>query len=211
MGFIQYLKTHPISESDHSEMLPTGRLRSSEGINEAHKVQKAAVGIHSYITDNGELAILLIKRSEYEGKHSGQIAFPGGKNDIHDTDLEYTARRECYEELGIPMDQGELVRTLTPVYIPVSNFQMFPFVFFHSIRPVLHKNEREVNEIMELSIEELAYGLPISHKTVALEKNSLYSRNVPGFEFNGHWIWGATALVLNQIKIAYASWNQKSR
>src|SRR3989339_1430524 len=48
--------------------------------------------------------LLLIRRNTYDGVHSGQIAFPGGKRDSEDPDLIATACREAFEELGITRD-----------------------------------------------------------------------------------------------------------
>jgi 8-oxo-dGTP pyrophosphatase MutT (NUDIX family) len=151
----------------------------------------------------------LIQRSEYQGKHSGQIAFPGGKMEIDDPDLVHTARRECFEEVGISMHEGELIRSLSPVYIPVSNFKMTPYFFYHEKCPTLQLNEREVQQIIPLSLESLAHQLPIEHRTLEIEVNSLFTREVPGFSHGPHWIWGATALVLQQLRIAYSDYSKQ--
>ena len=60
--------------------------------------KKAAVGIHLYLHQE-EWHFLLIERSSYDGKHSAQMAFPGGKPESTDLHLEHTARRESEEEL----------------------------------------------------------------------------------------------------------------
>lgn len=211
MDFISHLKTIEIKESDHLPLLPLGRSLSSEAMKTMDTPLESAVGIHCYINRNKQYEILLIQRSEYEGKHSGQIAFPGGKMEPMDKDLCFTARRECQEELGINPDNGELIRSLCPVYIPVSNFKMTPFFFFHENPPNLQLNEREVQQVIPLTLDTLAFDISIEHRELAVETTSLFTRNVPGFIHGPHWIWGATALVLNQLKIAYLAWHQKSR
>lgn len=211
MDFISHLKTIEIKESDHLPLLPLGRSLSSEALKTMDTPRESAVGIHCYINRKKQYEILLIQRSEYEGKHSGQIAFPGGKMEPMDKDLCFTARRECHEELGINPDNGELIRSLSPVYIPVSNFKMTPFFFFHENPPSLQLNEREVQQVIPLTLDTLAFDIPIEHRELTVETTSLFTRNVPGFIHGPHWIWGATALVLNQLKIAYLVWNQKSR
>lgn len=198
--YLDRLARRPLSEEDHRPLLPSGRTLSSQAKQGSAQIRQASVGVHCFPNDEKNLAILLIQRSEYDGKHSGQIAFPGGKMDPNDPDLEFTARRECYEELGIPMETGQLIRPLTPVYIPVSHFEMTPFLFFHASKPELTLNPREVVASFELPLVDLIHKVPIIHRELPLENNSLFQRKVPGFQFGSYWIWGATALVLNQLK-----------
>lgn len=211
MDFISYFKSIEINESDHLPMLPHGRQLTSEILKNINNYRESAVGIHCYMNQNSQYEIILIKRSEYQGKHSGQIAFPGGKMEATDADLCYTAKRECFEEIGISNDKGELIRSLSPVFIPVSNFKMTPFLFFHENPPLLEINEREVQLIIPLTLENLTFNLPIDYRKFSNVENSLFTYNVPGFSHGPHWIWGATALVLNQIKNNYLKWYKKSR
>jgi 8-oxo-dGTP pyrophosphatase MutT (NUDIX family) len=211
MDFISYFRTIEINESDHLPMLPLGRMLSSEALKTMDSPRESAVGVHCYKNQQAHYEILLIQRSEYQGKHSGQIAFPGGKMEPNDPDLRHTARRECHEEIGIAPEAGDFIRSLSPVYIPVSNFKMTPFFFYHEHPPALQLNEREVQQIIPLTLENLTFNLSIEHRELSAEVNSLFTRRVPGFSHGPHWIWGATALVLNQLKSAYLEWNQKSR
>jgi 8-oxo-dGTP pyrophosphatase MutT (NUDIX family) len=211
MDFISYFQTIEINESDHLPMLPLGRMLSSEALKTMDSPRESAVGVHCYKNQEAHYEILLIQRSEYQGKHSGQIAFPGGKMEPNDPDLRHTARRECHEEIGIIPEAGDFIRSLSPVYIPVSNFKMTPFFFYHEHPPALQLNEREVQQIIPLTLENLTFNLPIEHRELSEDLNSLFTRRVPGFSHGPHWIWGATALVLNQLKTAYLEWNQKSR
>jgi 8-oxo-dGTP pyrophosphatase MutT (NUDIX family) len=198
--FLTRIAQAHLKEEDHLGMLPNGRKLSSEAKQFSPKIRQAAVGVHCYPNGNSDLNLLLIQRSEYDGKHSGQIAFPGGKMEPSDLDLEFTARRECLEELGIPMDQGQLIRALTPVFIPVSHYEMHPFLFFHHAAPSVLLDTREVVRCMELSLFDLAFRVSVVHRELPLEQNSLFQRSVPGFQHGDCWIWGATALVLNQLK-----------
>jgi 8-oxo-dGTP pyrophosphatase MutT (NUDIX family) len=164
--------------------------------------RKSAVAVHIYPNDepSNEFSILLIERSEYEGTHSKQIAFPGGKVDPDDESLEYTARRESFEEVEIPFDAGTFIGKLTEVNIPVSKFNVMPFVFFHEKLPPLKKNEREVNEILSISISELVDES--NRKAISIKvSNELTMPNVPCFIIQEKIIWGATALILNELKI----------
>ena len=164
--------------------------------------RKSAVAVHIYPSNESsdDFSILLIERSEYEGTHSKQIAFPGGKVDPEDKSFEYTARRESFEEVEIPFDAGTLIGKLTEVNIPVSKFNVMPYVFFHETLPPLKKNEREVNEILFISISELVDE--INRKTASIKvSNELTMPNVPCFIIQEKIIWGATALILNELKV----------
>ncbi|MFM7758339.1 MAG: NUDIX hydrolase [Crocinitomicaceae bacterium] len=154
----------------------------------------SAVGIHLY-PEKESVFFILIKRPKYNGYHSGQIAFPGGKKDATDINLMQTAKRESLEELNISMDIGELICELTPVYIPVSNFLVQPFVFLHHEKPNMIKND-EVVEFIEISLDELVNEENLGE--INLENIGL--SGVPAFIFEKCQVWGATALILSEMK-----------
>jgi 8-oxo-dGTP pyrophosphatase MutT (NUDIX family) len=174
---------------------------SNENTIDTSSFRKAAVAVHLFTKEN-QLHLLLIERSEYDGTHSKQIAFPGGKIDPDDFSTEYAARRESFEEVAIPFDKGQLIGQLTEVNIPVSKFNVIPFVFYHEELPELTKNEREVNEIFTISLEEL---LDESNKTQTLIQINKQVRlpKVPCFIIQEKIIWGATALILNELRLVY--------
>jgi 8-oxo-dGTP pyrophosphatase MutT (NUDIX family) len=127
------------------------------------------------------------------------VSFPGGKKEPEDLDLEYTARRECFEEVGIPIHEGELVGKLTEVFIPVSSFLVQPFVYFHSSKPRLERNLREVEEILHFSL----FDLLEEHRVLTmdlLQPNGTKYTDVPYFNLVEKKVWGATALILNELK-----------
>jgi len=69
----------------------------------------------------------LILRTSYNGIHSSQIAFPGGKVEPEDVDLKQTAIRETHEEIDVHPNTINVVRAFTEVYIPPSNYMVYPF------------------------------------------------------------------------------------
>ena len=174
---------------------------SNENTIDTSSFRKAAVAVHLFNKEN-QLHLLLIERSEYDGTHSKQIAFPGGKIDPDDFSMEYAARRESFEEVAIPFDKGRLIGQLTEVNIPVSKFNVIPFVFYHDELPELTKNEREVNEILTISLKEL---LDEANKTSTMIQINKQVRlpNVPCFVIQEKIIWGATALILNELRVIY--------
>src|SRR4051812_4242774 len=111
--------------------------------------KKSAVLILLYPLQNG-ISTVLIERAIYAGIHSGQIAFPGGKAEETDPDLKYTALRETYEEIGIPIESVEVLGNLTDVYINPSNYLVTPYIGYLSNSPHFVKNEREVQNIITL-------------------------------------------------------------
>ncbi len=161
--------------------------------------KKAAVGIHFYPEAN-ELFFILIERSTYDGKHSGQMAFPGGKPEESDLHLECTARRESEEELSIPTHSGDLVGQLTNVWIPVSSFEVTPFVFFHDRKPEIEINTYEVANYFSVRLAELLSNESMSSTTIQVNEQ-LNMKDIPCFILQGKIVWGATALMLNELRI----------
>jgi 8-oxo-dGTP pyrophosphatase MutT (NUDIX family) len=149
--------------------------------------------------ENDNLFIPLTQRYTYDGAHSGQISFPGGKSDEGDTDLTNTALRECREEIGITEDHIEILGNLTPLFIPVSNFLVQPVIGFCNTKNILfNKNEREVKSIIKLSLSELLNAKIV--KTGLIEIRNSEKIKAPYFEIEGLIVWGATAMILNEFK-----------
>lgn len=178
------------------------RLKTSE-------LRVAAVAIH-FKVEADQLVLILIKRTRYKGAHSQQIAFPGGKKESSDVDLEYTARRESEEEIGIPVTSGECLGRLTPVNIPVSLFHVTPYVFFHEKFPKLMKEEREVQEIIICPIKEVD-TFNLRTKQTVTAKPGLELKDVPGIRYKNDFIWGATALILHEFNCLIKMSESKKR
>jgi 8-oxo-dGTP pyrophosphatase MutT (NUDIX family) len=161
--------------------------------------KKAAVGVHLY-PHKEEWHFLLIERSTYDGNHSAQMAFPGGKPETFDFHLEHTARRESAEELAIPVSSGEKITELSMVWIPVSSFEVSPFVFIHDQRPPISKNEREVAQYHEINLKDLLSEDSVSKRTIQVSKE-VNMKDIPCFILNEKIVWGATALILAELKM----------
>jgi 8-oxo-dGTP pyrophosphatase MutT (NUDIX family) len=185
-------------ESAHQKMAPLNRPLSSYAIKEATNIRESAVAVILF-RKNDEIHCVLTQRQEYEGNHSGQISFPGGKKDESDVHLEETARRECFEEIGIPRSIGLLIGQLTDVFIPVSGFKVSPFVYFHHELPELIRNTREVAEIIDFPLFDLKNEAVISQMEITLPNGNTLKK-VPYFNLSDKQVWGATALILSEIK-----------
>lgn len=185
-------------ESAHIELLPTNRPLSSQIIGEDHLYRNSAVAVLLF-EKNGSIHTALIQRPEYDGTHSKQIAFPGGKMDDTDPDLEFTARRESYEEISLPHGHGELITELSTIYIPVSKFKVYPFVFFLDDEPVFVPDQREVQEVFTFDVLKLKDDSIIKRTDLRLS-SGLIRKNIPYFDINGKVVWGATALMLSEMR-----------
>tara|TARA_B100000809_G_scaffold14061_1_gene12759 strand:+ start:615 stop:1247 length:633 start_codon:yes stop_codon:yes gene_type:complete len=159
--------------------------------------KKSAVLILFFLKEK-EPHIVLIQRPVYNGAHSGQIAFPGGKVEESDKDIIHTALRESNEEVGVLIEDVDVVGRLTDMYIPVSNFLVTPVVGFVNYMPIFIPDEREVAEIIDLKLTDLTRVSELESAKVNFAKNKV--ANVPCFNFNGKIVWGATAVMLNELR-----------
>lgn len=152
---------------------------------------------------NQEIFTVLMQRTIYEGKHSGQISFPGGKLEKTDNNISETALREANEEIGIISNQVNIVGQLSDVFIPISNFHVVPIIGITEQHPNFIIEKREVETIIELNINHLIQQDLIQNK-VKLSNN--IRLKVPTFEYQNKIIWGATALMLNELKHLLKDW-----
>lgn len=150
-----------------------------------------------YPNAQNELQTTLIKRSQYEGVHSGQIGFPGGKMKKNDATIIETALREANEEIGIAQHEVEILGKLTDVFIPVSNFIVSPVVGWLDSPPIFQLDYREVEAVIHLSVKEI-HKAEITKQSIRLTNNT--QLKTPCFVFNETIVWGATALMLNEFK-----------
>lgn len=190
-------------ELAHADLMPINRPFSSKALLKATKFRKSAVGIVLY-EEMKSIRCILIQRPEYDGKHSKQVSFPGGKMDDTDPDLIYTAKRECMEEIALHPNRMNLVGELSHVYIPVSKFLVQPYVFFVNDLPQLVPHEREVDEIFTFDIEDLLDDQRLKLTDLKFS-NGLTHKNIPYFDIEGRTVWGATAMILSEFKAVIKS------
>lgn len=179
------------------KMAPKLRLKYNQDKITANNPRKAAVLVLFYPNENEDTTFLLTKRATYKGTHSAQISFPGGKIEKEDINLEQTALREAFEEVGIQSSTVKLLRELTDVYIPPSNFLVTPFIGYVKEKPNFKKNH-EVAEIIEVLVSDLLDDTHIT--TVNLTTSYMENIDVPCFKIDHNIIWGATGMMLSEIK-----------
>ncbi|MGM0530162.1 MAG: NUDIX hydrolase [Bacteroidota bacterium] len=144
-----------------------------------------------------EYYTILIRRTLYNGVHSGQISFPGGKYEFHDRDLITTALRETEEEIGVSSNEIKVIGKLTPLFIPVSNYIVHPVVGVLKSKPSLERNYKEVEEIFSVKLETLTDPRCLIHNDSIYE--SEHNIEAPYFLYNKFKIWGATAMILSEF------------
>lgn len=150
----------------------------------------------------GETWTVFIQRngSDDRDRHKGQISFPGGKWEPGDPDMAASALRETEEEIGVHRKEIELLRPLTPLYIPVSNFLVHPFVGKIEHRPQFVPQLEEVAGIIEMPLAHFFRSDAILRTEISIAPN-LVLKEVPYFDVQGHVLWGATAMILNEFRV----------
>ncbi len=200
-ALVPVLQQHPLPAlSAHAKVVPEERLRALYAGNIPENARHAAVLIYFYPIKNVMHAVF-IRRNEYPGVHSGQIAFPGGKVESEDASLWHTALREAQEEVGILPEQVSLIKPITSVYIPPSNFQVFPFLAYGYERPNFVLQVEEVSEILEFPLTHLLEDANLT----SMRLSTSYSKSieVPAFQIENQIIWGATAMMVSELKDSF--------
>lgn len=149
---------------------------------------------------DGVLHMLLIKRVEDGKAHSGQISFPGGRQDPWDADLRATALREANEEVGVMSADVDIIGALTPLYIPISNFQVYPFVAYTQQRPSFNLSVDEVSYVLEIPVDLLLH--PSSKTVLDVRSPAIQAviKDVHAYQLPNAMIWGATAMMISELE-----------
>ena len=178
------------------QMTPITRLEEMKKLAEKANPRLSGVLILFYPL-NGRIKIAMMKRPVDNTVHSGQVSFPGGKYEKEDTDLKATALREAWEELGIPQKEVDVIGNLTKLFIPPSNFEVHPWIGFMQNRPEFKLSKDEVDLLIEADLETLLQPETFTNKDISHRTGKLV--NVPCFFLDNQIIWGATAMILNEL------------
>jgi len=206
-GFLKFEETilwledrlkHPLPGREaHERML--GRVRSLP-LEVPADARPSAVLSLLFPVEN-ETHLLLIRRTEDGRPHSGQISFPGGKQDPTDASLRATALREAQEEVGIISSEVQIMGALTPLYIPVSNFMVYPFVAFAAYKPEYNLSRSEVAEVIEAPLQLFLSADTKTRTRVTSPADKNFAAEVNAYQLkNGAIVWGATAMILSELE-----------
>ncbi|PQV48903.1 NUDIX domain-containing protein [Jejuia pallidilutea] len=187
------------AESSHFKMVPPTRKAFAQYSQEQlQQAKRAGVLALFYPNANLQVQVVLTLRKTYKGIHSAQISFPGGKIEPQDKNLKDTAVRETFEEIGVPINTVEIIKQLSQIYIPPSNFCVQPFLGILNETPQFKKQDTEVEQVIEVKLTDLLNDDNIISKKITTSYSS--GIEVPAFMLNGYTVWGATAMMLSEIK-----------
>lgn len=189
------LKEELPGRTAHIEVAPYRKLNFTN--EEIAAARKSGVLILLYLR-NEEVYTVLMQRNVYDGKHSGQVSFPGGKKEKFDKDIVQTALREANEEIGIMHEDVEVVGQISNVFIPVSNFYVSPVLGIINYQPHFIPDRREVSELIELRLLDLLSGSNLKRTKIKMTNETFLK--TPAFILGDKVVWGATALILNELK-----------
>jgi 8-oxo-dGTP pyrophosphatase MutT (NUDIX family) len=181
------------------QMAPIERLLELKRIaREQVNPRKAGVMALFYPSETSETHLILILRKTYKGVHSAQVGFPGGKIEPGDANLQQAALRETEEEVGVPSKSISVVKELTEIYIPPSNFFVQPYIGITMTTPRFVPQKDEVEALIEVPLVHFMDDAVMVTKTLTTS----YATNieVPAFMLNGHVVWGATAMMLSEVR-----------
>lgn len=183
-------------EAAQLKLSPASRNGMMKEGKELKKAGRAAVLILFY-PDENRVMLPFIKRPEYEGVHSGQVAFPGGRFEAGDANMAHTALRETEEEIGVKMNSVKLIGMLSELYIPPSNYLVRPVVGYLESKPLFKLQPSEVDYLLEIDLYELLHEKALTTKQVMTSLQR--EMPVPCFYVQNHIIWGATAMILSEL------------
>lgn len=185
------------AEKAHKLLMNYKRQSAAEILATKKDVKTSAV-LCLLFKKEGEWKYYLMERNSYKGVHSAQISFPGGRKEHFDKDYQATALRESQEELNINPNDVEILGELSTMYIPPSNFLVYPFVGVALKDQRIVPDRREVSKVLEASLSDL-----ISDKAIGTSKVSISGGkteiNVKHYTVDEHIVWGATGMILSEL------------
>lgn len=197
---IPKIKNLPLPGRDaHYKMAPEIRIRELEdGKIVKNNPKKAGVMALFYPDQAYRTNLLLIMRRPYQGVHSSQVAFPGGKKEKGDATILDTALRETYEEVGVRPEKVQVIRSMSEVFIPPSNFEVQPYVGIYANPAPFKLQQEEVEHLIEVPLHMVMDNAYLTSQILSTSYAS--EIEVPAFNFNGFTVWGATAMMLNEMR-----------
>lgn len=161
------------------------------------------------LEENQELNVVLIMRTNDGGAHSGQIAFPGGKKEPEDISYIATALREAQEEIDLNDEEVHIIGSISPLYIPVSNFVVYPIIAYSDKDILLTKSDTEVAEILTIPLKSL---FDAKQDTIINIHTPVEGKiEIAAYIINESVIvWGATAMILSELESMWDEYHQNT-
>ena len=180
----------------HAEMAPFPARATVETLStELNEGRPAATLVLLYPDERNQAHLVLTVRTDVLPTHAGQVSLPGGSLEDGETP-EDAARREAFEEVGVPETAVHVIGRLTPIYIPPSRFSVWPIVATTPRRPPFVAQETEVAAVLEVAVSDV---LDVSRRKSSMRAAPLGDYDVPFFDLAGLEVWGATAMMLAEF------------
>jgi 8-oxo-dGTP pyrophosphatase MutT (NUDIX family) len=160
-------------------------------------LQEAAVLVPVYRHGEDGITVVLVRRSGW-GIHGGQIALPGGTREPADSSLQETALREAHEEIGLEAATTQILEQLTVVETHTTGFRISPFLARIERPARWRRQEREIDEILEVPIADLGRPEAEGRGSVDLPDGGTLERQ-QFYRVGGHKLWGATHRILRPL------------
>ncbi len=180
--------------SAQKKMIPAFLNNEPEYFN-YHQILRDAAVLICLFEDNNRIKTVLIERVQDSGPHSGQIAFPGGRKEIADNDLIDTAIREANEEVGLNTPKTSYIGSLTSVQIPISRYNVLPVICIVESIGDLTICENEIRNVFVVDLFDL-----LESEGIRQVRARQVTIDAPSFAFGKQIVWGATAMVLKELK-----------
>ncbi len=184
----------------HNRMMSYQRPDANEAMKSVKNVRHGSVLVTLYV-HNDEIYTSLMLRPAYNGVHSAQISFPGGSLEPGETSEE-AALRESHEELNIDPKSVQIIGRLSQVFIPPSRFLVTPFVGYTRERPDFIPDPIEVEQLIEVPLLRLFDDAIESQQKIELPNRNM-NILVPCFALDDFVVWGATAMMISELKHIY--------
>ena len=188
---------HPLpGHAAHGRMAPFPSRAAAETLStELNDGRPAATLVLLFPGAAGDARFVLTERRATLRTHAGQVSLPGGALEPGETP-EDAARREAWEEVGVPPDAPEVLGRLTPIYIPPSRFSVWPVVAAVAARPAFRAQEAEVAALFDAPLAAL---LDPATRRTSRRRAPLGEFDVPFYALGGREVWGATAMMLSEL------------
>jgi 8-oxo-dGTP pyrophosphatase MutT (NUDIX family) len=194
-SFLRERLAHPLPGPDAQlRFAPHPRRRSWRPDQEPEGARHAAALILLYPGAEGPSFPLTVRRHDLP-VHAGQVSLPGGGIDPGEAPGA-AALREAHEELGIDPGAVRLIGPLSPLWVIVSNFVVRPFVGVTDARPAFCAAPREVAELVETPLSAIRDPARVVWTSRMRDGVRVH---YPYFDFGGHHVWGATAMMLSEL------------
>jgi len=185
-------------QAAHQKMAPIALPTRRKMLSKTKDAKESAVLALLY-PNKGMVYTVLMLRNSYDGVHSAQVSFPGGKKEQADVSLQSTALRETEEEIGINQAEVRIIGNLSEIYIPPSNFWVKPFVGYLKDNPKFVIDKSEVDQLIKVPLRMILDDKVLKTKDIWRNKTKK-KMSTPYFDIHGHVVWGATAMILSELK-----------